>query len=388
MSEELTTYSAAQLARMMRTRVVSPVEVVEAYLRRIERLNPTLNAIVALAPDALERAREAEDLIMHGSDRAALRGVPVTVKDTIDVAGLSATAGTKIFEQRVANRDAPGVTLLRDAGAIILGKTNTSEMALDYTSNNPVYGRTNNPYDLARTPGGSSGGCAVAVAACLTPASLGSDLAGSIRIPAHFCGVAGLKPTAGRISGVGHFPPMNWPYERAASLGPLARRVEDLGLLLHVLTGEAFEPAHSEVEPSSAKSRDGMLGRRVAFYTDDGATPVTDEIRDAVRKAAAALQAFGLDVREARPPGVEHATRLWLELFSSATAKLVTSIYEGRREDAGRAALAVLRRAEKSPAKTSEGERHSWAERDLLRAELLRWMETTPLIVAPVGAVP
>ncbi|HYH85950.1 MAG TPA: amidase, partial [Pyrinomonadaceae bacterium] len=184
---------------MIRGRAVSPVEVVEAYLRRIKRVNPRLNAIVTLAPDALERAREAERAVMRGTKGKILLGVPVTVKDTIEARGMTATSGTRVREGYVAGWDAGAVGFLKQAGAIIIGKTNTSELALDYATDNPVFGRTNNPHDLARTPGGSSGGCAAAVAACMTPLSLGSDLVGSIRIPAHFCGVAGLKPTVGRV---------------------------------------------------------------------------------------------------------------------------------------------------------------------------------------------
>src|SRR2546423_1483980 len=148
---------------MIRAREVSPVEVVEAYLRRIEDLNPQLNAIVTLAPDALERAREAEAKVLSGEALGALQGVPVTVKDTIAVEGLRATSGSRVFADSVASEDAPAVSRLRASGAIILGKTNCSELALDYTSDNEVFGRTNNPHDLARTPGGSSGGCAAAV---------------------------------------------------------------------------------------------------------------------------------------------------------------------------------------------------------------------------------
>ncbi|HEU4594288.1 MAG TPA: amidase, partial [Pyrinomonadaceae bacterium] len=160
MSDELTNFSAVRLATMMRRREVSPVEVVAAHLARVERLNPELNAVVTLAPDALERAGEVEAALMRGEDVGALCGVPVTVKDTIEVRGLRATSGSKPRAGDVPERDAPAVERLRAAGAIILGKTNASELALDYTTDNPVFGRTNNPHDLSRTPGGSSGGCA------------------------------------------------------------------------------------------------------------------------------------------------------------------------------------------------------------------------------------
>src|ERR1044072_218194 len=204
--QELRRLSAVELSHLIRARAVSPVEAVGAYLRRIESVNPTLNAVVTLAPDALELGREAEAAVVRGETVGALHGVPLTVKDTIDVRGLRTTYGSRVRAHNVAEDDAPAVARLRAAGAIILGKTNCPEFALDYTSENPVFGRTNNPHDLGRTPGGSSGGCAAAVAACMTAGSLGSDLAGSIRIPAHFCGVVGLKPTAGRGAGGGPLP--------------------------------------------------------------------------------------------------------------------------------------------------------------------------------------
>ncbi|HYY94854.1 MAG TPA: amidase [Pyrinomonadaceae bacterium] len=404
MSDELTRLPAFKLAALIRARAVSPVEALEAHLRRVERLNPALNAVVAHAPDVLERAREAERALMRDGAQGLLYGVPVTIKDTIDVAGLPALAGSKARAGYVPATDAPSVAFLKKAGAIVIGKTNTSELALDYTTDNPVYGHANNPHDLARTSGGSSGGCAAAVAACLAAAGVGSDLAGSIRIPAHFCGVAGLKATAGRVSGVGHFPLMPAPYERDENIGPLARTVEDLGLMFAVLTGDAFGLGGEGLEVRCAAARAGLKGLRAAWYVSDGRVPVTPETREAVVRAAEALRAAGLTVEESRPPCVEGATELWQSVFSRATDEMVASIYEGREEEAGSLARVLLRRAaesKRSPREDgkkeagrmderkaqAEREQRAWAERGRLRAELLRWMERTPILVAPVGAV-
>ncbi|MBA3321341.1 MAG: amidase, partial [Pyrinomonadaceae bacterium] len=170
----------------MLRREASPVEVLEAHLDHAEKINGGLNAIVTFAPDAGERARAAERALMRGADLPSLLGLPVTIKDTIDVAGLRATSGSLVRANHIPQHDAPAVARLRRAGAIVFGKTNVSEMALDYSAENAIFGRTVNPHDAALTPGGSSGGCAAAVSACLTPVSLGSDLVGSIRIPAHF----------------------------------------------------------------------------------------------------------------------------------------------------------------------------------------------------------
>jgi amidase len=375
MNNELTGLSTARAAELIRGGELSPVELVEAYLRRIESLNPRLNAVVTLAPDVLKRVRKAEAAVARGERLGPLHGVPLTVKDTIQVRGVRTTRGSRLEADSVPTEDAAAVARLRAAGAIILGKTNCAELALEYTAENPVYGRTNNPYDLARSPGGSSGGCAAAVAACLTSASLGSDLAGSIRIPAHFCGVAGLKPTAGRVPGHGHVPPMSGPYALGASLGPLARGVEDLELLFGVLAAD--DTPGMDVE--------SLRGTRAAFYLDDGAVPVNEEIRSAVVRAAEALKDAGLLVGEERLPSIERANAAWLELFSYPTARFLRDFYRGREEDAGPVARALLKRDVRTP--SADELLASWHERDSLREDLLQWMERTPLVVAPVGPV-
>ncbi|HEY6659896.1 MAG TPA: amidase, partial [Pyrinomonadaceae bacterium] len=172
------------IAELIRKRKVSSVEVAEAHLERISRLNPVLNAIVTLAPDVMERARDAERAVMSGEPLGALHGIPLTIKDTIDTAGLRTTSGSVIHADHIPERDAPAVARLKSAGAIILGKTNPAEMAMDYTADNPVFGRTNHPQNPNLTPGGSSGGEAVAIATHMSPGGIGSDLAGSVRIPA------------------------------------------------------------------------------------------------------------------------------------------------------------------------------------------------------------
>ena len=375
MSDELTRLSAARAAELIRGGELSPVELVGAYLHRVEGLNPRLNAVVTLAPDVLKRARKAESAVARGESLGPLHGVPLTVKDTIDVRGVRTTRGTRLEAEHVPDEDALAVARLRAAGAIIIGKTNCAELALDYASDNPVFGRTNNPHDLTRSPGGSSGGCAAAVAACLTAGSLGSDLAGSIRIPAHFCGVAGLKPTAGRVPGRGHAPPVEGPHALGASLGPLARTIADLELLFGVLADD--EGRSIDV--------DRLRGARAALYFDDGAVPVNDEMRSAVKRAPEALSDAGLLVEEARPPSIERAHESWLKIFSYPTVRYLREFYRGREEDAGPTARAMLRRGPQEP--SAEELLASWDERDGLRGELLRWMEHTPLVIAPAGPV-
>src|SRR5688572_15074036 len=284
---ELIAAPVETIVELIKQRKVSPVEVAEAYLQQVSSLNPALNAIVTLAPDVIERAKMAEEAVMRGDSVGSLHGIPLTIKDTIETAGLRTTSGSLVRADHVPQSDAPAVARLKAAGAIILGKTNPAEMAMDYTGDNPVFGRTNHPQNAELTPGGSSGGEAVAIATCMSPAGIGSDLAGSVRIPAHFCGIAGLKPTAGRVPGEGQFPPSTGPYSLGAVVGPLARRVGDLRLLLNALS--------NRTEPS----RD-VHGARVAWYTHDGVSPVTEETARAVEAVAEVLTDARLIVEERR----------------------------------------------------------------------------------------
>lgn len=374
---ELVKKPLGTLAQLIRQREVSPVEVAEAHLEQIARLNPKLNAIVTLAPDVMERAREAEAAAMRGDKLGSLHGVPMTIKDTIETAGLRTTSGSRMRADYVPDSDAPAVTRLKAEGVIILGKTNAAEMAMDYTADNPVFGRTNHPQNPTLTPGGSSGGEAVAIATGMSPAGLGSDLAGSVRIPAHFCGICGLKPTTGRVPGEGQFPPSTGPYSLGAVIGPLARNVDDLLSLIAVIG----DPAH-------LGGLYDLRGSRVAWYTDDGVSPVTEETARAVRAAAAALAGAGLIVEERRPPHVERGNELWLKLFSRASVVQLRKVYEGHESEGGSFVSWRLKTADHNPPPTLDEYIRAWMERDRLREELLRWMETTPLIVAPVGATP
>ncbi|MBA2702359.1 MAG: amidase [Blastocatellia bacterium] len=375
---ELTSYSASALVRLISGRSVSPVEVMKAHVGVIAQLNPKLNAIVTLAPDLMERASEAETAVTRGDALGPLHGLPVTIKDTIETAGLRTTSGSLMRADFVPAGDAPAVRRLKEAGAIVLGKTNAAELAMEYTAENRVFGRTNHPHDASFTPGGSSGGEAAAIASCMSPCGLGSDLAGSIRIPAHFCGIVGLKPTVGQVPGGGQFPPNTGPYALGSSIGPMARRVEDLDLLFSVLSGNSTR----KIETNQ------LAGQRVAWYTDDSVTPVTNETRLAVETAARALSEAGLLVGEVRPPGIERGHDLWLKLFSCASVVQLRNIYKDHEDQGGD----FVRRRLAKAVNEQPPPRHEymiwWRERDRLRAELIEWMKDTPLLIAPVGATP
>lgn len=356
----------------------------EAYLGRIEELNPRLNAIVTLAPDLLERARAAETEVMKGEAVGALHGVPLTVKDTIETEGLRTTSGSLLRAGYVPQRDAPAVARLKASGAILLGKTNVSELALNYESDNPLFGRSLNPHNFSRTPGGSSGGEAAAISARLSPAGLGSDLSGSIRIPAHFCGIVGLKPTAGSVHAPGQFPPSVGPYSLGSTIGPMARLTEDLSLIFRVIAGARAElvPALNESEAR----RQSLTGLRLAWYTDDQVSPVTESTRAAVKASVGALEASGLFASEQLPPGIERGPGLWMALFSRAILEPLRTTYSGREMEAGELARFLLKSFVDGPSPSMDEFLRAWTERDRLRGALLEWMNDVPLIVAPVGA--
>ncbi|HUS12208.1 MAG TPA: amidase [Pyrinomonadaceae bacterium] len=387
--DDLATKSTMQLAELVRSREASPVEIVQAHLDRIAKINPQLNAIVTLAPNVMDKAKEAEAAVMRGDALGPLHGVPLTIKDTIETAGLRTTSGSLMRSEFVPTRDAQSVARLKAAGALILGKTNAAEMAMDYTADNPVFGRTNNPHNPLFTPGGSSGGEAAAIATCMSPGGIGSDLAGSIRIPAHFCGVAGLKPTVGRIPGDGQFPPSTGPYSLGAVIGPMARSVSDLQLLFNVLARiNDTVPSSEEIANVLVSRRASLRGLRVAFYTDDAVSPVTEETRQAVETAAQALSEAGLISEAVRPPSVERGHELWLKLFSRASVVQLRNVYDGHEEKGGDFVRWRLATADDTPPPSLDDYINSWSERDRLRANLLDWMTDTPLIIAPVGATP
>src|SRR5438105_4162528 len=334
--EDLLSKSLPEVAFLITSRAISTVDLVETYLNRIEEVNPSLNAVVTIAPDVLESAKLCDSELARGNIIGPLHGIPLTIKDTIATRGIRTTSGSRLRADDVPQHDAPVIARLKAAGAIILGKTNTAEMAIPYETDNPVFGRTNNPYDLSRTPGGSSGGEAAAIAAGLSAAGIGSDLAGSIRVPAHFCGIAALKPTTGLVPMEGHLPLATGTLALGACIGPMARRVADLALLFSVI---ADKPEAKFLDEAV-----NDLGEvRVAWYTDDGVSPVTNEIANAVRCAANILSGAGLTIIEGRPPTISDGARLWVELFSCVANEQLRLFYRGREQEAGPLVSSILR---------------------------------------------
>jgi amidase len=301
---DIALWPAHRLAEAIRRRELTSRELVEHYLTRIDRLNPALNAVVTLDPDGARDAADAADAALaRGEVLKPLHGIPMTVKDTYQTAGMRTTCGLPAWDH-IPDSDAEAVARLRGAGAVIIGKTNTPTLAGDWQTVNPIFGTTNNPWDTARTPGGSSGGSAAALAAGLTALELGSDIAGSIRVPSNWCGVCGHKPTWGIVPQRGHLPPPPGALSNSdlGVMGPMARTVADLELALDVLAGPTAPVSvgwRLELPPARASTLNEL---KLAVWLDDPAYPLEEDVRAVLEAAVAALADAGAGIVDARPP--------------------------------------------------------------------------------------
>jgi Asp-tRNA(Asn)/Glu-tRNA(Gln) amidotransferase A subunit family amidase len=386
---DLTLQSAVSMAEQIRKKQLSPIELVDAHLARIENLNPRLNAYVQVDAEGARRAaRAAEDAVLRGEKLGPLHGVPISIKSSIEVAGLRCEAGSKLRAGLVASHDAPLVSRLRKAGAIILGNTNTPELLMAWETDNLLYGRTNNPWDLSRTPGGSSGGEAAAIASGCSAGGVGSDGGGSIRVPAHFSGICGLKPTPGRIPATGHFPSSVGPFASIGVVGPMARTVADLKLLFEVMQGPDDGDPSSAPVPLRWPSHSEVKKLRVGYFEDDGRTPVTPETRAAVRTAAEALKRAGFEVQPFRPEGLERARQLWWQFFGIAGGMLLGPLTKGREADLSPILKQFLSWVAAEPAHTGQTLLDAWIMRDVLRMEIFSQMREYPVLLCPVASIP
>ena len=392
--EELIWASASSLAGMIRERRATAGEVVAALLSRIEQVNGELNAVVQLAAQRARTEAEAADAqLARGEARGPLHGVPITIKDSLDTAGIVSTGGTTGRREFVPGRDATVVRRLRDAGAIVLGKTNTPELTLSLETDNQVYGRTNNPFDPARTSGGSSGGAAAIIASGGSPLDIGSDTGGSIRVPAHCCGITGLRPTSGRVPRTGHIVPYGLgSLDSLTTLGPMARAVEDLALTLPVISGVDWRDPSVVPFPLGDPREVDCSGLRVAFFIDNGIVTPTAETAAAVERVANALSGGGgapalvALIDESRPDAVprtmEMFSRLWSTYAPGWRAKLLqragtppdTGNSEADRDDLGAATAHALADLDEELA--------------AYRSDMLAFIEQYDAIVCPVCAYP
>lgn len=386
---ELTLLPAATMAQLIREKKISPVDLADAHLAKIERLNPKLNAFVHVNAEYVQReARRAEAAVMKGRSLGPLHGVPISIKSSIDVAGMACEAGTRLRGGVIAAHDAPLVTRLRNAGANILGVTNTPELLMAWETDNLLYGRTNSPWDMKRTPGGSSGGEAAAIAAGMSAGGVGSDGGGSIRVPAHFSGICGLKPTPGRIPATGHFPPSGGPFAFLGVVGPMARTVSDLKILFEIMQGpDDGDPCAAPV-PLRRLAQDELKTLRIGYFEDDGRTPVAPEIRQAVRAAAHALCHAGFQVEPFRPEGLEQARVLWKKFFVKMGGTLIAPMFRGREQEQSPLLKQFLEWSAAEPELTAESVLDAWSQRDAVRAVFLAQMRQYPILLCPPAAIP
>jgi Asp-tRNA(Asn)/Glu-tRNA(Gln) amidotransferase A subunit family amidase len=369
------------MAAGTRSGEISPIELVEAHLAQIERLNPKLNAFVSLlADEARAAAKAAKDV----RERGRLHGVPVTIKDSFDVKGQPTLCGSRFRIGHRAAEDSTSAARLRAAGAIVLGKTNCPEFLYNYETDNHIVGRTNNPWDLERTPGGSSGGEAAAIASFCSPGGMGSDGGGSIRVPAHFSGIAGLKPTPGRVPAAGHFPLINHPGGLLGVGGPMARTAEDVRLLFEITAGYDDQDPFSA--PVSLRKPD-LAGLRIGLMPQFNDVPVQPEVSAAVERAARTAQQLGFPVEHFRPRGIERAPNLWWFFFGQVPARFIRQVIGDREQDAHWTGVELMNKALEEPEPTMPDVIENLAARDAMRAALLRQMRDFPVILAPAAGV-
>lgn len=384
--ETVTQWSAVELLNLLRSKKISALELADEYIRQIERLNPQINALVDFDP---ERVRQQARVVDSASGSLGpLAGLPVTVKSSISTAGYRCEIGSLVNRGSVPVKDATVVARLRAAGAVILGTTNCPEYLMAYVTENLLHGRTNNPWNLDYTPGGSSGGESAAIAAGMSAGGLGSDSGGSVRVPAHFTGICSLKPTPGRIPGYGHLPPCIGPFSFLGAIGPMARTIDDLTLLFRALSGQdpidPVSPPIALLQPSLDDVKRLMVG----YFEDDGIVPVTLETRQSVRDAAQVLRDAGFDVRPFRPQALEPARKLWEFFFLRCGAMFEEPLVRGHEAQLSPVFRDFLARAHAAGPLTAEEVLTAWAEADIIRSKLLAQMQDFPLLLCPVAAVP
>jgi len=382
-------FSIVESLEKFRRKEISPVELITAHLERSQALQPKLNAFVHLdAESALARARQAEAAIQHGEPLRALTGVPLTVKSCIDVAGWPCPAGSLLRKEYMPANDATLVARLESAGAILLGNTNTPEFLMAYETDNRVSGKTSNPWDLSKSAGGSSGGEAAAIASGCSMGGVGSDGGGSIRAPAHFCGIYGLKPTPGRIPATGHFPPGAGAFSWIGVVGPMARSVSDLRALFEVMAGPDAGDALSAPVPLRGVRSEELRGLRIGILESTALGNATPETHAAVQRAGDLLGQQGFRVEPINVQGLNRALELWWFFFGPVIGDLIRHSTKGQEELLSPMLCEYLAVTAAEPSVTLESFMTACTHRDLVRAEILRQMKDVAILLSPVSTGP
>jgi Asp-tRNA(Asn)/Glu-tRNA(Gln) amidotransferase A subunit family amidase len=382
-------FSITDTVERFRKKEISPVEWVAAYIDRALALQPELNAFVHFdAESALARARQTEQAILRGDPVPALAGIPLSVKSNIDVAGWPCTAGSLLRKDYVPVADAVVVTRLEAAGAIMLGNTNAPEYLMAYETDNRLTGRTSNPWNLDYSAGGSSGGEAAAIASNSSMGGIGSDGGGSIRAPAHFCGICGLKPTPGRIAATGHFPPGAGAFGWIGVVGPMARTVADLRTLFTVVAGPDAGDALSAPVPLREITAARLKGLRIGVLESPALGRATPDTISAVRAAVQSLAALEYRVEPISLQKLDRAIELWWFFFGPVIGKLIRESARGKEELFSPMLRELLEVVAGEPAVTLESFIANCTERDTLRGDLLRQMRDVPILLSPVSTAP
>ncbi|MGB4785231.1 MAG: amidase [Candidatus Acidiferrum sp.] len=378
-----------EIAEGIRSKAFSPVEIIDAHLKRIESCEPKLNAFVHLDPhEARIQASIAQSSILRGDPVGPLHAVPLTIKSCIDVAGWPAPAGSLLRKEYIPQRDAPLVARLKAAGAILLGNTNTPEFLMAYETNNLLKGRTSNPWNVAYSAGGSSGGEAAAIASGCSAGGVGSDGGGSIRVPAHFCGICGLKPTPGRIPATGHFPAGAGAFSWIGVVGPMARTIADVRLLFEVMAGPDPGDALSSPVPLRSQNKIDPRSLRIGILESTSLGIATPETHAAVQHAANLLVDQGFTLEPFRLDGLDRALELWWFFFGPVIGHLLSKAVAGEENQISPMLREYLSNAISGKPITLDSFIEACAERDLLRARILRQMQEVPILLSPVSSGP
>ena len=383
MNSDIIYSSVLQLAQAIQAKEISSVELVQAYLNRIEEVNPKLNAVVQLrGEEALHEARQADEALARGENFGLLHGIPMTIKDSLDTVGVITTGGTLGRKDFIPDADATVVTRLKNEGAILLGKTNTPELTLDFETTNLIYGRTSNPYDVTRSSGGSSGGAAAIIASGGAPFDIGSDYGGSIRVPSHCCGIAGIKPTSGRVPRTGHIISYaSGAADAFQTIGPLARTVDDLVLLLGIIAGPDWRDPTIVPMPKANPDEVELRKLRVAFFTDNGTLTPIPEIIQTVKDVAKSLEDHVTSIVEDRPERMEETWELWSSLHMADGGYGLLEILEKAGTEQTSRTL-VYPEAEVTGKEFGKRIR----EMDLFRSQMLGFMVNFDVLICPVNA--
>jgi Asp-tRNA(Asn)/Glu-tRNA(Gln) amidotransferase A subunit family amidase len=379
----------AEVARKIRSREISPREIIDAHLARIEKLQLKLNAFVHVdAEGARRQALAAETGVFRGDEVGALHGVVLSIKSCIDVAGWPCPAGSRLRADYVPCEDAVLVSRLRAAGAILVANTNVPEFLMAYETDNALSGKTSNPWELSRAAGGSSGGEAAAIASGCSMGGVGSDGGGSVRVPAHFCGISGLKPTPGRIPSTGHFPRGAGAFAWLGVVGPMARTVADVHALFDVMKGpDADDALSSSIE---ARSFDGseLRGMRVGILESDALGNVTAETTEAVKRAAMLLSKTFKVEEPFQLKGLEQAIELWWFFFGPMIARLFEPMVEGREAELSPMFREYMSAARLEITPTVDEFMGACMNRDMVRGNIIKQMRDVPILLSPVCAAP